>query len=1024
MKMFLSKFLVCLCLLSTSGIVCAERLDEEQARQAAVSFFNNSADRGLRRVKAQQLRLQPAKQKSGCYIFNREDGGTVFVADDDAIGYTVLGYTDGGSFNPDSIPVGLQDWLDQIGVLMDAVHEGKINQRHKLQTRAGSIVVDPLVKSQWNQGKPYNNLTPTINGTHCVTGCVATAIAQVLNYWRWPEYSQGNGGYDLNSDFDKEYTVAIGTKYDWDNMLNTYSEGSYTQQQGQAVAELMRDCGYATHMTYGVDLSGAWANPVWLSDVFDYQYVAELMHNDFTEEAWHELIRKDLTEGRPILYSGQAPKFGHEYVVDGYRSDNYVHVNWGWGGYADGWYVTTDMQGYNNDQDMIHGFEPNRDAHSFSYSLKDGVLTITGKGMMPTAYNMEHAPWREHCKEIKKIVIGEGITSVIDRFGYYYYWSEEDKYYHFSNLKELSLPEGLTCLGEYAFTNTPIEHVELPSSLMMLNYAFDSCSELEKLHLGPNVLDYVADRYARTKIEVDEANPYLMVRDNILYSKDGTMLKDLLVPFRELVIPEDVKVVPSRAIVDQSLVISKANRAPVVTGGYMWDDSQGVLIVPKDATGYANWTKELYPNHKILYCSDMDKATPDLDWSLQDGVLKLKGLSVLGDLSIMPYGSVDYYNVKTIEIGEGIVFLDWGAFSYFSDVKDITLPSSLQAVRSYAFPYYVNSITCSATKAPVIMDESLYVYTENGTLRVPTGATGYDAWLKKLPSGWKIEYYTPAPLVAYKLPGDDAEHDACSLDAWEDVLKDYPNTVSVLRGDFELFPYLTNNVALADASAQSGYLCPEFKLTDLTSGYKTTEKASQTGFNPIVSFDVLKGSYKRQLYKGNNSVCLPFDISKSEVPNNCSLYTYSHYDSDSDDAIFTSNQMVDTAQPCYIVAQYDCSWTKSLDDCIISAAQPATSGAFCGTYVSTSQFKDRGYAPRTSDNIFAPLADQLHPFRACFILDTPANVRMKLMDGDMTGVSTVRSQQHGGAIYRMDGVRVNGNSQHGIYIVNGKKVIK
>lgn len=187
MRRFLSGLLVCLCLLGVSGIVRAERLDEKQARQAAVSFFNNSTDRGLRRVKVQQLRLLPAQRRSGCYIFNRDDGGTVFVADDDAIGYTVLGYTDGGSFNPDSIPVGLQDCLDQIGVLMDAVHEGKINQRHKLQTRAGTVVVDPLIKTMWGQGKPYNNLTPTIDGQHCVTGCVATAIAQVLNYWRWPE---------------------------------------------------------------------------------------------------------------------------------------------------------------------------------------------------------------------------------------------------------------------------------------------------------------------------------------------------------------------------------------------------------------------------------------------------------------------------------------------------------------------------------------------------------------------------------------------------------------------------------------------------------------------------------------------------------------------------------------------------------------------------------------------------------------------------------------------------------------------
>lgn len=1019
MRKFIPKLLICLFLLAVSGIVRAERLDEEQARQAAVSFFNNSTDRGLRRVKAQQLRLQPAKQKSGVYIFNREDGGTVFVADDDAIGYTVLGYTDGGSFNPDSIPVGLQDWLDQIGVLMDAVHEGKINQRHKLQTRAGTVQVEPLIKTTWNQTAPYNNLTPTINGQHCLTGCVATAIAQVLKYWRWPEYSQGNGGYYLNSDFDKEYTVAIGTEFDWDNMLNTYSEGSYTQQQGQAVAELMRDCGYAVYMNYGLNESGAWADPEKLSTVFDYQCVAELMHDDFTEDAWLSLIRKDLTEGRPILYSGQGSAEGHEYVIDGYRSDNYLHVNWGWGGYADGWFVTTDMQGYNNDQLMIHGFEPNRDAHSFSYSLKDGVLTITGEGMMPATYRMEHAPWRERCKEIKKIVISEGITSVVNNFGDY---STDDAYYCFANLEEVSLPEGLTVLGEYSFVSTAIEQVDLPSSLMLLNYAFLDCSKLKMLRLGPNVMDFSGQdvKYYGTKVEVDAGNPYIMVRDDMLYSKDGTWLKDVLTPSQELVIPEGVKAITGEVLYDRYLVIAKPRQTPELKGWFSESYRPCVLIAPKDATGYAAWKNSIYPDLKLLYCSDMDKAIPNLDWSLQDGVLKLKGLSVIDDN--MPYSSFSG-SIKKIEIGEGIVFLDWGAFWDCYNAEDITLPSTLQVVRSYAFPYYVNSITCSATKAPIIMDESLRVWTENGTLRIPVGATGYDAWLKDLPSGWKIEYYTPAPQVAYKLPGDDSEHGACSLEAWEAVLKDYPNTVGVLKGDFELLPYLTNNVAFADASAQSGYLCPEFKLTDLTSGYKTTDKAPKTGFNPIVPFEVLKGSYKRLLTKGNNSVCLPFEVAADDMPQYCSLYTYSHYDSENEDAIFTSAKMVDAAQPCYIVAQYDKTWTMTLDGYTISNQQPSATGNFCGTYVSTSQFKDRGYAPRNSDNIFAPLADQLHPFRACFILDSPANVRMQLLDGEETAISSVRTQRDD-VIYRLDGVRVSAGGQRGIYIVNGKKVVK
>lgn len=1022
MRALFPKLLTCLCLLGVSGFVRADHLDGEQARQAAVSFFNNSTDRGLRRVKAQQLQLLPSKHRSGCYIFNREDGGTIFVADDDAIGYTVLGYTDGGSINLDSIPVGLQDWLDQIGVLMDAVHEGKINQRHKLQTRAGTVEVSPLIRTEWSQRTPYNNLTPTINGQHCITGCEATATAQVLNYWKWPERSYGTGSYFLESEnFEVEHPVTINTQYDWQHMLNSYPEGSYTQQEANAVAELNRDCGYAMKMTYGLNYSGDGLYVDLLSKVFDYHFMGYLNHDDYAEDVWHSFIKSDLLNGRPILYGGGGLRpTGHIYIVDGCTSNNYLHVNWGWGGYSDGWYLATDMLSFNNDQFMAYAFEPNSSFNTFNYTLEDSVLTITGKGTMPDRYAMETAPWRDCCQEIKKIVIGEGITSVVDNFGDY--WTDDTSYY-FGNLKEVSLPEGLTFLGMSSFVRTSMEEVELPSSLMLLNSAFWECSKLKTLRLGPNVIDFISDGLnSKTSVEIDEANPFLMIRDNVLYTKDGTWLKSVFGTSRNLVIPEEVKRVTGDAISNQYLVISKPLQAPRITNSYNSYYNPGVLIVPKDATGYANWQRNLYPYHKMLYCSDIDMAKINLDWSLTDGILSLKGLTAIDDMDNMPYSSVRN-DIRKIEIGEGIVSLSWTAFHDCPYATEITLPSTLRNVCRKSFPYLVNTITCAATKAPVLEDESLYILNYIGTLRVPVGSTGYDAWLRVLPSGWQIEYYTPAPQVVYKLPGDDAEHGACSLDAWEDLLNDYPNTVGVFKGDFELLPYLTYNIALAGAETETGYLCLEFKMTDLTSGFKTPEKAPQTGFNPIVSFNVMKGNYKRQLSKGNNSICLPFEVIEDDLPQYCTIYTYSHYDNENEDAIFTEEWMAQAAQPCYIVSEYDRIWTKTLDGSVIRSEQPSDTGDFCGTYVSTSKFKDRGYAPRNSDNIFAPLADQLHPFRACFILDSPANVRMQLVDGKETGIATVQTQ-HADAIYRLDGVRVSGNRQRGIYIVNGRKVIK
>lgn len=1014
MKELLPKILSFLLVLTSSGMINAERIDENQARQAAATFFNTSTDKSFRRVNAKELRLQTARKLKGCYVFDRKDGGTVFVSDDDALGYTVLGYTDAGSIDFDNLPPAMQDWLDQIGILMDAVHQGKINRRAILQTRAGDVIVDPLIKTKWNQGSPYNNLTPTQNGKHCITGCVATAIAQVLNYWRWPESAYAIGSYTFDYNPNNVISAVIDTHYDWDNMLNTYNSGQYNQAQADAVAKLMLDCGYCVNMIYGLSLSNAYVDSRRICQVFGYTCFGDMARRNYTDEAWHDFIKNDLINHRPVLYNGQGTNDGHEFILDGLRSDGLVHVNYGWGGYCDGWYVTTDMQGYNNDQYMIHGFEPVRQASTFSYTLENGVLTISGQGGMPEQYRLSTAPWSSKREEVKKVVISEGITSVCN---YFSLDGEEDTSYYMNNIEEVSLPEGLLTLGEYAFGFTKLSQVELPRSLELLDYAFDDSDNLTKLRLGPNVMDYKS--YNTTVIEVDEANPNLCVIDNCLYSKDRTWLKYSFSDSPTLIIPEQIEDINSSVFFNHDFFIYRPSNPPTVRGWFEGTDNIGTIIAPKHSSGYSSYTKNYFPNYKVYYCSDMDRVDTLTYWTLDNKVLTVSGLGALGDLRQMPYYSCSDSAEKII-VGEGITSVDWNAFAWFYNVNEIELPSTLSYLSSYSLPYYAKTITFTGTKAPLINTYTMLSDMYNGKLRVPIGSDGYDQLLSNLPYGWTIEYYTPQPMLTLKKPDDDTEHFIYSIEDWESLRSDYPNSVSLLTRDFPLLPYLTSNVIVEDDGAESGYLCPEFTLTDLSNGYMTTEKAPLTGFNPIVSFDVQKGNYTRKLQKGFNSSCLPFKLSETKLPENSSLYTFSHYDPDNEDAIFTSTEGVDPAEPCYILTNNAKTWTQSLDGFVISNTIPSENGQFCGTYISTDIFKDRGYAPRTYDNIFAPLADKLHPFRACFVMDSPANVRLQLLDGEETHISDIQSNKDG-VMYRLDGVRVGKNTQHrGIYIKNGK----
>ena len=202
--------------------VQADPLDEEQAREAAAAFFAPTTNRSRVKAQARELRLRSRGHEAGFYVFDRPGGGFVFVADDDGVGRTVLGYSEQGTFQPDSLPTALREWMQQVGVLMDAVHAGNLH-RQPTKDQERQVVVNALIKTTWNQKEPYFNSCPMVNGQHCLTGCVATAMAQVMNYWKWPEHGYGSiyyldegCGQWLGQDFSGHY-------YEWDNMRNSYS---------------------------------------------------------------------------------------------------------------------------------------------------------------------------------------------------------------------------------------------------------------------------------------------------------------------------------------------------------------------------------------------------------------------------------------------------------------------------------------------------------------------------------------------------------------------------------------------------------------------------------------------------------------------------------------------------------------------------------------------------------------------------------------------------------------------------------
>lgn len=220
--------------------------------------------------------------------------------------------------------------------------------------------VEPLCATEWGQDAPYNNMCPEKDGKRCVTGCVVTATAQVMRYHKHPAQGSGSASYTwegqtLQADFSKSV-------YQWDKMLPKYKGVSYSEEQGMAVALLMRDLGYATEMPYNVTESGTASTnvPYALWHYFGYdKNIVRLIADYCSPEEFEEAIRHELDEGRPVLMNG-SDDGGHVYVCDGYNEQGLFHINYGWEGSNNNYYRLGKEMPYSKSLEAHIGIQPDK----------------------------------------------------------------------------------------------------------------------------------------------------------------------------------------------------------------------------------------------------------------------------------------------------------------------------------------------------------------------------------------------------------------------------------------------------------------------------------------------------------------------------------------------------------------------------------------------------------------------------------------------------------------------------------------
>lgn len=374
-------------LLSVSAIAGPRSYQQAKAiaqRQAAMLGIEMDAEVTASAKAAPRMSVSSAVSPSATcyYVFaNGEDKGFTIVSGDDRMP-EVVGYSAQGTYDPDHLPANYVGFMKAYQETVEAllkgdaqVSGGLAEVRQWRAERASSAAVAPLLDGiKWDQREPYNNMCPLYDGTNrSVTGCVATAMAQVMMYYQYPkELKTTIKAYNTQTYGIQIPEISSGATYDWDNMLPDYSKSDYNSAQADAVAKLMYHCGAAVKMDYGPS-SGANVTPAILATYFGYDadLMQDLTRTVFTLQQWMTLIDNELKAKRPILYSGQASDEGHEFVCDGSDGKGLYHINWGWGGYQDGYFDLTILQpqkggagsgsavdGYNRNCSMIIGIAP------------------------------------------------------------------------------------------------------------------------------------------------------------------------------------------------------------------------------------------------------------------------------------------------------------------------------------------------------------------------------------------------------------------------------------------------------------------------------------------------------------------------------------------------------------------------------------------------------------------------------------------------------------------------------------------
>ncbi|MCM1311967.1 MAG: C10 family peptidase [Bacteroides sp.] len=413
----------------------AQKLSEQEViKQVREFLVAQDKGHGTRSHSGEPVRLEKAysSPEGNVCVYDAPDNGCFVIATCEPRTSAILGYSDGGLFGTASGNPSFRTWLRCCKNNIAA------NCAPTLRSAELPDAVLPLLYDTWHQYSPFWNKTPIVDSKQCLTGCVAHAMAEVMRYYEHPKRGNGSHTYTDTRGCGETLTAHFGEHaYDWKNILDSYTEGSYSQEQADAVAQLISDCGIAVDMRYSPIASGAYPvrQPMALTEYFGYDRGMQIYFRDFFPYSeWENMLKTELAEGRPILVTGYSATEAHAFVCDGYDENGLFHINWGWEGEANGYYdmrvMSPDLpdwfdrnnpeQGLNLTQVVCVGIRPatetaSSERYSFGFSAIEPKDTHIGRNetFRVVTTNMSNIGWNIHSGRMAMALKTEGILEIL-----------------------------------------------------------------------------------------------------------------------------------------------------------------------------------------------------------------------------------------------------------------------------------------------------------------------------------------------------------------------------------------------------------------------------------------------------------------------------------------------------------------------------------------------------------------------------------------------------------------------------------